>query len=273
MNTVEIIKNNKKGNYMKTVLNKPILFFLILITLTTIFVLAGQAKVSEVDLSSAVGIWLFDEGAGNATADLSEKGNHATLVKNPKWVAGKFGKALEFNGKDTCVQTGKKLLDAREEFTIVAWIKPGKITANRVGLLGQNDSPEFGFINPTTVNLWTPANSASITYSHPAGEWHHVAAVATTKFAKVYIDGEGQEVKKDIKNHGTSNFNVNIGGCGIWDAAGNWFTGAMDEVAIFHKALNDGDIRKIMGGFASIMTAVAPKDKLTLTWGNIKQLN
>jgi len=258
---------------LKTVLNKPILFFLALIVLSAFFVISGQAKVSEVDLSSAVGIWLFDEGAGSATADLSEKGNHATLVKNPKWVAGKFGKALEFNGKDTCVQTGKKLLDAREEFTIVTWIKPGKITANRVGLLGQNDSPEFGFINPTTVNLWTPANSASITYSHPAGEWHHVAAVATTKFAKVYIDGEGQEVKKDIKNHGTSNFNVNIGGCGIWDAAGNWFTGAMDEVAIFHKALNDGDIRKIMGGFASIMTAVAPKDKLTLTWGNIKQLN
>ena len=80
------------------------------------------------------------------------------MVKNPKWVAGKFGKALEFNGKDTCVQTGQKLLDAREEFTIVAWIKPGKITANRVGLVGQNDSPEFGFIDPKTVNLWTPAN-------------------------------------------------------------------------------------------------------------------
>ncbi len=61
------------------------------------------------DLSSAVGIFLlFDEGAGSATADLSEKGNHTTLVKNPKWVKGKFGQALEFNGKDNCVQTGKK---------------------------------------------------------------------------------------------------------------------------------------------------------------------
>ena len=259
---------------MKTVLNKPILFFLVLMILTTTFVLSGHAKVSEVDLSSAVGIWLFDEGAGNAAADLSEKGNHATLVKNPKWVAGKFGKALEFNGKDNCVQTGKKLLEAREEFTIVAWIKPGKITANRVGLLGQNDSPEFGFIDPKTVNLWTPANSAQVTYSHPPGEWHHIAAVATTKFARVYLDGKGgEEVRKDVKNHGSSDFKVNIGGCGIWDGAGNWFTGAMDEVAIFHSALDDGDIRKIMNGFASLMTAVDPKDKLPLAWGKIKQRN
>ena len=259
---------------MKTLLNKSILFFLTSITLSMFFVILGQAKVSEVDLSSAVGIWLFDEGAGNATADLSEKGNHATLVKNPKWVAGKFGKALEFNGKDTCVQTGKKLLDAREEFTIVAWIKPGKITANRVGLLGQNDSPEFGFIDPKTVNLWTPANSASVTYSHPPGEWHHIAAVATTKFARVYLDGKGgTEARKDIKNHGSSDFNVNIGGCGIWDGAGNWFTGAMDEVAIFHAALKDDEVKAIMEDGFNRMLNVAARGKLAVKWGDVKHEN
>ena len=170
---------------MKTALNKPILFFLILITLTTIFVLAGQAKVSEVDLSSAVGIWLFDEGAGNATADLSEKGNHATLVKNPKWVAGKFGKALEFNGKDTCVQTGKKLLDAREEFTIVAWIKPGKITANRVGLLGQNDSPEFGFINPDSF-YYTEAHNDIFTRGQ---RWENLTDKDNSRTGGLMYDG------------------------------------------------------------------------------------
>ncbi len=161
---------------MKTGLNKPILFFLVLMILTTTFVLSGYAKVSEVDLSSAVGIWLFDEGAGNAAADLSEKGNHATLVKNPKWVAGKFGKALEFNGKDNCVQTGKKLLNAREEFTIVAWIKPGKITANRVGLLGQTILPSLVLLilrlltcglQQIQLRLLTPIHQANGIISQP----------------------------------------------------------------------------------------------------------
>ena len=260
---------------MKTVLNKPILFFLALIVLSAFFVISGQAKVSEVDLSSAVGIWLFDEGAGSATADLSEKGNHATLVKNPKWVKGKFGQALEFNGKDNCVQTGKKLLDNLEEFTILCWVKTGNITANRVGLVGQNDSPEFGFINPTSVNLWTPKAGGLTnpwTHGHPSKDWHHVGAVATKKNVRVYIDGKAVE-GGGPGPHGSSDFNVNIGGCGIWDGAGNWFTGAIDEVAIFHSALEDGDIRKIMNGFASLMTAVAPKDKLPLAWGKIKQLN
>ena len=139
----------------------------------------GQAKVTEVDLSSAVGIWLFDEGTGDSTKDISSKGNHAKLTKAPKWVSGKFGKALEFNGKDNCVQTEKKLLDAKTEFTILSWIKPGKLTANRIGFVGQNDSPEFGLSNPKTIMLWTPCNSVDTAFDFPAGEWHHIAAVAS----------------------------------------------------------------------------------------------
>merc|ERR1712093_785632 len=102
-------------------------------------------------MKSAVGVWLFDEGKGKVAKDLSKEGNDGELVKNPTWVKGKFGQALEFNGKDNCVQTGEKLLDNLKEFTILLWVNTGKITANRVGLVGQNDSPEFGFINPTTI--------------------------------------------------------------------------------------------------------------------------
>ncbi|MBB17605.1 hypothetical protein CMK22_20250, partial [Candidatus Poribacteria bacterium] len=214
--------------------------------------------VSKVDLSSAVGIWLFDEGTGSETKDLSGNGNHATLVKNPKWVTGRFGKALEFNGKDTYVKTGEKLLDAREEFTIVTWVKPEKITANRVGLVGQNDSPEFGFDNPNTLWLWTPAGDVRAQWKHgqPSEDWHHVAGVASKKDMRIYIDGE--VVKSNGGGpFGSSPFNVNIGGGGVFDPGGNWFTGAMDEVAIFHKALNDEDVKEIMSGFASIATGGA----------------
>ena len=216
---------------------------LIILTLSLSVANIGQAKITEVDLSTAVGIWLFDEGSGDSTKDMSSKGNHAKLTEGPKWVSGKFGKALEFNGEDNCVQTEKKLLDAKTEFTIVSWIKPGKLTANRIGFVGQNASPEFGLSNPSGSSV------------------------------KVYLNGEMKAEKKaDCKDHGASEFNVNIGGCGIWDGTGNWFTGAMDEVAIFHSVLDDATINKIMKtGFKAMTTAVDPRNRLAVTWGQIRE--
>ena len=225
-------------------------------------------------MKSAVGVWLFDEGTGKKAKDISGEGNHGELVKNPEWVAGKFGKALEFNGKDTCVQTEQKLLDNLEEFTILCWVKTGKITANRVGLVGQNDSPEFGFINPTSVNLWTPKSSLTNPWKHghPSKDWHHIGAVAAKKNLRVYIDGEAAE-GGGPGPHGTSDFNVNIGGCGVWDATGNWFTGAMDEVAIFHSALEEDEVKAIMEDGFKVMLAVAARGKLAVRWGEVKHEN
>ena len=77
-------------------------------------------------MKSAVGVWLFDEGKGKVAKDLSKEGNDGELVKNPTWVKGKFGQALEFNGKDNCVQTGEKLLDNLKEFTILLWVNTAR---------------------------------------------------------------------------------------------------------------------------------------------------
>ena len=246
---------------------------LICVGIMAISLILASISYAKIDLETAVGIWLFDDGKGDVAEDLSGKGNDGTL-KNAKWVEGKFGKALEFNGKDACVQTEQKLLDGLPDFTIVTWVKPGNITANRVGLVGQNDSPEFGFINPNNVNLWTPsAGGLDNPYNHPEGEWHHVGCVGSTKFTKVYIDGKATEKAGAWPNHGSSNFNVNIGGCGVWDADGYWYTGAMDEVAIFHAALEDDDIETIMNdGLGKTMgiTAVSPARKLATSWGRIK---
>ena len=87
---------------------------------------------------------------------------------------------------------------------------------------------------------------------------------------RVYLDGEAAE-GGGPGPHGSSEFNVNIGGCGIWDGAGNWFTGAMDEVAIFHSALEDADIKAIMkDGFGNLL-AVAAKGKLPVYWADLKR--
>ena len=234
--------------------------------------IAVHISTAEIDLETAVGIWLFDEGKGGVAGDISGQGNDGELVKSPAWVDGKFGKALEFDGKASCVSTGEKLLDSLEEFTILTWVQTTSAPANRTGLVGQNDSPEFGFIDANTINLWTPTAGGTANpwkHKHGDGEWHHVGCVATTEYVHTYIDGEYVEKKGGWADHGTSAFNVNIGGCGVWDPAGNFFPGAMDEVAIFHSALEQEDIQVLMEGFDKYL-AVDPEGKLGTTWGHIK---
>ncbi|MDE0014102.1 MAG: LamG domain-containing protein [Candidatus Poribacteria bacterium] len=245
--------------------------------LTVILFSLGLMAISLVAINSSsaevVGIWLFDDGAGDVAMDSSGNNNHGTIVNAPIWVDGRFGGALGFDGTGNCVSTNKRLLNGKREFTIVAWVKKGNITSNRIGIMGQNDSPEFGFINPTTVALWTP--SAGINnnpYPHPSNEWHHVAAVATREFTKVYVDGEATEKTGRWSNHGRSDFNVNIGGCGVWDGTGNWFTGAMDEVGLFHSPLSDDDINDLMNnGLTALGVAVEPAGKIAVTWGMLKR--
>lgn len=241
--------------------------------LMAISLVAVNTSSAAIDQSSVVGIWLFDEGTGTEAKDSSGNEYHGTIVNAPIWVDGRFGGALAFDGTGNCVNTNEKLLNGVREFTVVAWIKPGNITSNRIGLIGQNDSPEFGFINPTTVALWTPtAGINNNPYEHPAGEWHHVAAVASREFTKVYIDGNATTKNGRWSNHGRSDFNVNIGGCGVWDGSGNWFTGAMDEVALFHAPLTDNDITDLMNnGLTALGVAVEPAGKIAVTWGALKR--
>ena len=253
---------------MRTKVQRCSALYLVCVAAT---LLMATASVAEIDMATAVGIWLFDEGKGDTTKDISGLGNDGKLVKSPAWVEGKFGSAMEFNGKDNCVDTEQKLLDSLQEFTIMCWVKTGNVVAGRVGLVGQNDSPEFGFIDPGNVNLWTPTAgglSNPWKFGHPSEDWHHVGAVADGKGTRVYIDGEAI-AGGSPGNHGTSAFNVHIGGCGVWDGDGNWFTGAIDEVAIFHSALDDDDFKTLMEGFNTLL-AVEARGKLTLTWGELK---
>ncbi|MYC75233.1 hypothetical protein F4X10_05600 [Candidatus Poribacteria bacterium] len=94
--------------------------------LASVFPLLSAAEVSVDD---AIGIWLFDEGRGNVAKDSSPNGNDGELIAGPKWVEGKFGGALEFDGSGTSVETesADKLnefeLGDKTDFTVTAWFK------------------------------------------------------------------------------------------------------------------------------------------------------
>ncbi len=52
---------------------------------------------TAVTMDDAIGIWLFDEGSGDTTADASGNENGGKLMEGPSWVDGKFGGGLSFD--------------------------------------------------------------------------------------------------------------------------------------------------------------------------------
>ena len=84
--------------------------------LMAIGLVAVNSSSAEIDPSSVVGIWLFDDGTGSVAMDSSGNNNHGTNRQCANLGDGRFGGALAFDGTGNCVSTGQKLLNGRREF-------------------------------------------------------------------------------------------------------------------------------------------------------------
>ena len=78
---------------------KHLFFTLLVASLVVIFATMGYSA----KLEGLLLLLLFEEGQGGVTEDISGNGYQGDIV-GAKWTKGKFGKALEFNGKSDNVQ-------------------------------------------------------------------------------------------------------------------------------------------------------------------------
>ena len=64
----------------------------------------------------------FEEGSGSTAHDWTKYGNHGTLY-GPSWVAGKYGKALSFDGVNDYVEIPhSSSLNITPELTVIMWV-------------------------------------------------------------------------------------------------------------------------------------------------------
>ena len=148
------------------------------------------------------------------------------------------------------ISTGPGLMNNLGAFTVAGWIRPIATPGARIGLFGQNDCIEFGFIGGTTMECWTPGGgSVQATYTSTMNTWHHVAAVGNGSNIRIFIDGNQVASGGTATNsYGTSTSAFNIGGGGIFDPTGNFFNGQTDEVVAYHRALSTNEIRALYQG-------------------------
>jgi hypothetical protein len=94
--------------------------------IATIWILHGTLGYADVPKDALISAWLFDEGKGDTVEDASGNGNDMTIAGGaPKWVEGKVGKAMEFDGgADYLTAPDSPNLDSINgpDVSIVAWV-------------------------------------------------------------------------------------------------------------------------------------------------------
>jgi len=239
---------------------------------------------AKIDQKAVVGMWLFEEGSGNTAVDSSGKGNDGAISGPKKWVQGKFGKALQFDGSSVWVEVPFNDSQVLPELTMVAWgnIKSSKgIRWQSIMMRGQNPRNYLLVIDKDSQKLQLSiTKGAADAWAGPIdgpvvtdGNWHHMAGVIGQKAGlTIYLDG----VKVGSQAYSKPSLDANPPHIRIGDgsAGGHQLDGVLDEVALFNIPLEEADIKEIMEkGLEATTGLKAPVDskgKLATVWGRIK---
>ena len=241
--------------------------FLVLLASLLIIANLGVANVAEEGL---VAYWPFDEGTGKKAEDVTGNGHDGKFAGAPKWVDGKFGTALGFDGEeDHVVVADDAALAIEENITFMAWFSPGDVLTSR-RLMVKNNSifVIFDFGNKDSIDfLVKPDNTfaESTTTDWKVGEWYHFAGTFDGKTMKVYVNGK-------LEGEATNNVPIAPSDLELWiggDDFGrptDFFPGSIDEVRLYEKTLTEAEIQKVM----ETPQDVEARGKLATAWGKIK---
>ncbi len=222
-----------------------------------------------------VAYWNFDEGTGRTVRDVTGNGHDGKFVGSPAWVTGKFGKALEFDGKSNYVEVPDAPdLAIEADVTYTVWFKPS-VTINSGNsswrMLSKNNDYFMLFNYEKLGHLgWLvkdPSGTNHVVHSQTAewlkDVWYHAAGTFNGKELKIYINGVLENTLQWSGKAGTSKLTIWIGA----DDYPNYFPGAIDEFRIYKKTLNEAEIKQVM----SSPIAVHPNKIATIVWGEIKK--
>lgn len=241
--------------------------FLVLLASLLIIANLGVANIAEEGL---VAYWPFDEGSGKTAEDVTGNGHDGKFAGAPKWVDGKFGTALEFDGEeDHVVVADDAALAIEENITFMAWFSPGDVLTSR-RLMVKNNSifVIFDFGNKDSIDfLVKPDNTfaESTTTDWKVGEWYHFAGTFDGKTMKVYVNGKLEGETANNVPIAPSDLELWIGGDDFGRPT-DFFPGTIDEVRLYEKTLTEAEIQKVM----ETPQDVEARGKLTTAWGKIK---
>jgi len=212
-----------------------------------------------------VGHWDMEEGSGQVVKDKSGNGNDGTLgtssavdASDPVFApghdsSGENGTGLSFDGKDDYVNfgNGSTLNLGASNFSISFWINVTPGVAGDVLNKYSSGGPGVRIILGTNGVLSAACNYNGSAYDISTytvsltNGWHHaVLIVDRINSARWNIDGNTSGTPDTTSLDGNVNPSSSLWlGAPSWNPSVSLFTGSIDEVRIYNRALSDDEIR------------------------------
>jgi len=196
-----------------------------------------------------VAAYNFNEGNLGTAYDLSGNGNNGTLAGAIWTGTGKFGGALQFSGTNSMVNIpSSPTLNFTTGFTLEAWVNPvspgnwsAVIFKERTGGMNYSLYSNNGTNRPLgQVWLNNAEQDAPGAAPVPLNTWTHLASTFDGSTLRLYVNGALAGSKAISGSVAATTNPLRIGGNTIW---GEFFTGQIDEVRLYNRALSAGEIQ------------------------------
>lgn len=216
----------------------------------------------------------FDELNGKVSKDSSEFRNDVTFTGSPKLVEGKFGNAIDFDGKTHGEVPDHSSIDIVDGITIEFW---AKLRAGADVQTGVEKGPTWGaglytlaaFYRGGSIlqffDLPDNCDDENVGGSILDGNWHFMAGTWDGNTIKLYIDGV---LDKQLDCKGELVPNNGALYIGARGGKERYVTGALDEIKIYNYALTEDELLTDMDN--PLLLNVEPQGKLATTWARLK---
>lgn len=240
---------------------------------------SSAATVKSVGKSGLVGYWSMDEGTGTKVNDMSGNKNPGATSGSVTWGAGRLNKSLGVTGGSYLGIQSSSPTIIQGDFTISVWIKTSTTGAGGTGNYRdiiskvKTISPWPGYVvainNTGAISVWTASNvsgawSDDSGYNLADSRWHLVNITLSGTSAQIYVDGvaKGSFTKAipGSDNNGVLSFGAEVG-----TGASRNFSGNIDDVRIYSRALSSSEI-KTLYQFGTAQTKSVQKSGLIGYW-------
>ncbi len=234
-------------------------------TITTFIVLFVWAFLGHAQL----GIIAHYPLDGNAN-DVSVNALNGTIIGNPTPTANRFGQsgsAMAFDGVDDHIDLGSSaLLKPTAAVTLSLWAQNDNWSSfwNWAALAGNTSSGGYELVVHGGTNVFESEVNRNSTYgiaTYPLASlnsnWHHFALTYDGRYNILYVDGVAVDTDDAGANypiHYTYPNNHTLIGAeaGTVGTEGDYFSGKIDDVQFYDRALSANEISDLFNGFVGI---------------------
>ena len=232
-----------------------------------------SAYSNDVLKDGASDYWRFGEASGPTVYDWSGYSDLAAgtgvTFGAPGAVQNDSSTAATFSGDSTGLAATQTAVPGPNTFSVETWFNTTSTTGGKIvgfgnantGTSSSYDRHVYMDGNGTVYFGVYPGFSATVqsTPGYNDGKWHQVVASLSSAGMQLFLDGKKVGARTDVKTAQAYDGYWRIGGDSSWSGS-NFFTGSIDDTAIYPTALSATAVRNHYADAGYGTATTAPTD-------------